>query len=334
MLNILLYWGTAFVGYIIGYKTKEKYINMNLLDKIPFAIIGILVFTMGMRMGSNKEIISKIGSIGLIALVFTVIVILGGVIAVSILRRLIGLDKYGYFHNKNVINSEVTVEVEKIEKYEEESQNHNHSTSILIVVSVLIGLAVGYFYIRNAVTDPDKFYDVTSLIMTVVLVILLGVIGFTLGRTGVVAKNLKHIGIKVILVPIAVIIGTTIAALLCALILKISAKESLAIAYGFGWYSFAPIAIANAGYHFAGAISFLHNVFREMFGLILIPILANKIGYVEITAMPGVAAMDVGMPIIEKATRPDIIVYSFLIGLTEGLIVPIIVPMALNIINF
>ena len=88
--------------------------------------------------------------------------------------------------------------------------------------------------------------------------------------------------------------------------------------------------ILQAGYPVASAISFLHNVIREIAGIIGIPFIAQKIGYVEACAVPGVAAMDVCMPIVERSAREDTVVYSFGIGLLMCLSVPIIVPLVIG----
>ena len=59
--------------------------------------------------------------------------------------------------------------------------------------------------------------------------------------------------------------------------------------------------------------------------------LAKKIGYIEVASLPGVAGMDILIPIIEKATRQDIIVYSFAIGTMESLLVPLLVPLVIGL---
>ena len=80
------------------------------------------------------------------------------------------------------------------------------------------------------------------------------------------------------------------------------------------------------GYVTASAVSFLHNVMRELFSIVLIPAVAKKVGYIETTGMPGAAAMDVCLPIVEKSTRSDIAVYSFVSGVILSILVPILVP--------
>ena len=46
--------------------------------------------------------------------------------------------------------------------------------------------------------------------------------------------------------------------------------------------------------------------------------------------MPGAAAMDVCLPIVEKATRSDIAVYSFVSGVILSILVPVLVPVIIG----
>ena len=95
-----------------------------------------------------------------------------------------------------------------------------------------------------------------------------------------------------------------------------SLKESIAICAGFGWYSYAPAIITAAGpqYAVAGAVAFLHNVMRETAGIIFIPLVARKLGYLEAISIPGIGTMDVCMPIVEQSCRQDTVVYGFVSG--------------------
>jgi len=69
---------------------------------------------------------------------------------------------------------------------------------------------------------------------------------------------------------------------------------------------------------------------RELFSILLIPLVARRIGYIETTGMPGAAAMDVCLPIVEKSTRSDIAVYSFVSGVIMSTLVPIMVPLIIG----
>ena len=95
------------------------------------------------------------------------------------------------------------------------------------------------------------------------------------------------------------------------------------------WYTMAPSVIASAGHTMASAVSFLHNVLREMLGIILLPVIAGKIGYIEAITIPGTASTDVCLPIIERVCNSETVAYSFCTGMlmciTSAALVPIII---------
>ena len=57
-----------------------------------------------------------------------------------------------------------------------------------------------------------------------------------------------------------------------------SLREAMAVGAGFGWYSLAPGIIMDAGLIEASAVSFLHNVLREIISILFLPFVAEKIG--------------------------------------------------------
>lgn len=325
MAYVALYWSVMLIGYFIGSKLRPKAHQFNFMGTVMLVCISLLVLLMGIRMGSNEEVINNLGSIGFMALGITIALMLGGVLAITVTRKILKINKQGLLVGQEI---EEQQEADGDNREEEKSSN---AMTWAIIIFVIAGLLLGYFVVRTQVEDIDRFNEISGTVMTVGLSIMLTVIGFDMGLAGTVVKHLKTIGLRVIAFPIAVFIGTTVVGLLLSLFLDFSVKELLAISYGFGWYTFAPVAISNAGYVIAGAVSFMHNVFRELGGIVLIPILAKKIGYIEVTALPGVAAMDIGLPIVEKATRQDIIVYSFAIGILQSLLVPMLVPLVIGL---
>ena len=97
-----------------------------------------------------------------------------------------------------------------------------------------------------------------------------------------------------------------------------------------GWYTFAPVLLSDYSAQIS-AISFLHNVMRELFGLMLIPVVAKYIGYVEAVGLPGGAAMDVGVAVVDRVAGPNAAVYSFVAGLILSVCVPILVPFIIGL---
>ena len=63
---------------------------------------------------------------------------------------------------------------------------------------------------------------------------------------------------------------------------------------------------------------------------IKIPLAARKIGYLEAASIPGIAAMDVCIPIVGRACRPDTVIYSFAIGAIMCAVTSVGVPLIMG----
>ena len=199
--------------------------------------------------------------------------------------------------------------------------------TIFIVVCVAAGIAAGYYASGHWITDAESFSSRISFVISAGLMLLLLFIGMDLGLDGTVFANFKKVGLRVLVFPAATAVGTLASCAVCALFLPVTVKEGLAIGSGFAWYSLAPGIILDAGHIMAGTISFMHNVMREVFSIILIPIVARKIGYVECTGLCGSTGMDVCLPVVERATSGNIAVYSFVSGFVLSMSVPLLVPL-------
>ncbi len=196
--------------------------------------------------------------------------------------------------------------------------------SKIVLASVGAGLFVGYYFL------PESFISVSDNILVFGLTILLFFIGVDIGLEGKAIENIKKVGLKIIIFPISVIVGTYSGSVLASLFLPISTLDSLIVSSGFGWYSLAPIMIAEKSAELS-AIAFIHNVFREFFAILLIPFVAKHIGYVETTSLPGAAAMDVCLPVVEKSTTNTVAIYAFISGLVISMGVPILVGLFLQL---
>lgn len=194
----------------------------------------------------------------------------------------------------------------------------------LVIGSVAVGIGLGYAVL------PQWVIESADNIIVAGLSILLLLIGIDIGRAGTIVENFKKAGLKILVFPVANVLGTFAGAVVGSLFLSVTAVEALTVGSGFSWYSLAPMLIEPQSAELA-AMSFMHNVMRELFGIILIPVVAQKIGYIETTALPGAAAMDVCIPIVERTTTPDVAVYSFVMGVVLSICVPCFVPLFLGI---
>lgn len=320
MQDAVMYLGSCVLGYFAGLPLRKWSARLTWLDPAQNFLVLFLIFAMGLRIGSNEEAVRSIGSYGLYALVFTVVVLLFSMLSVSLIRRLLGYDRYGEK------GSSGNAPGRPQEAY---GVSGTGSNTLKMVGLVAAGLLIGHLLVKNGVLNAETLGTASGKCITVGLCSLLVMIGMSLGLEGKIASDIRSAGRIAFILPLAVAAGTFAGSALCSLFLPISLRECFAIGSGFGWYSLSSGIILDAGYVAAGTIAFMHNVMRELFSVIFIPVAAQKCGWLEAVALPGSPAMDVCLPVAARATNARIGICSFVTGFLLSLAVPFIVPLFL-----
>ena len=202
-------------------------------------------------------------------------------------------------------------------------------SSVIICLMVICGMLLGYFVLPQLIS-PERFEEISGNLLVIGLCIMLGSVGFSMGLDGSIVRVMRGAGLGVVLVPIFSVIGSLLAGVVYALLSPVTLREGLAISAGFGWYTMAPSVISGAGHAVAGAISFLHNVLRETMGLIFLPLIASKIGYIEAITLPGTASTDLCLPLVEKYCNPETMAYSFCTGMLMCITCAALVPLIIG----
>lgn len=195
----------------------------------------------------------------------------------------------------------------------------------IIIVSILIGMGCGYFVF------PPEILSNMDKVASISLFALIFLVGIDIGGNKKIFKDLKKVGLKVLLIPFGGIVGSLVGGLLVGFLFNMAINESLAIGSGFGWYSISGIMLKEMGGDTLGAVAFLTNVFREILTVILIPILAKRLNGYTAIAPAGATSMDTTLPLIAKATNPEIAVISFINGVIMSSLVPVFVTFFYNL---
>lgn len=331
MEDLILYLCMAAIGYVIGVFMRKQREKLWWTGKVQMFSITLLVVAMGSRMGANDEVIKNLHSIGFYALIITIFVLVFSVGGIFFTRKLMGIDRYGRLFNKNIKEEGTAKKEEVMNGSQEKASKKIDTMTVIIVVAVFVGMGIGYFVVNKVFDDFETFNNAAGMGIKIGLCILLAFVGLDLGLDESVKDNFRKVGFRVIAFPIVTGISTLAGATVCSLFLPINVKEALCIGAGYGWYSLAPGIILEHGMVTVSAISFMHNVLRELLAILFIPTVAKKIGFIETTSMPGAAAMDVCLPIIEKSTGSTIAIYSFISGLVLSLAVPFVVPIFISL---
>ncbi|MCR5034867.1 MAG: lysine exporter LysO family protein [Clostridia bacterium] len=322
MITLLLYLAVTIVGYFIGARLKKQNKTWKWVGDLQTLVIIVLVFLMGSRIGASEEIVSSLGTIGLISFVFTIIIMLVTVVAFTVVRRIMGFDRYGKRGTAQATSAKTTALGGA--SAEEAPAPKLNSLTLIMVVFVAVGIAAGYLFL------PDGFIAATGTLLTITLCALLVLVGIDIGTEGTLATNFKSAGWRVVVFPFVSIGAMLLGCVIASLFLPFSLQDSLCIGSGLGWYSLAAAMLVDFSAK-VSALCFMHCVIREVVGILLIPVCAKRLGYIECYCLPGASSMDVCLPLVEKATDSTIAVYSFVNGVVLSASVAVLVSIFMSL---
>ncbi len=309
LMNLAIYVALVAVGVLLGSRPFCQKRELPWLGKFQFLALMLLIAALGVKLGANEEVVTSLGSIGLSALFLTVMAMAGSLLCVLLVRKyLLKLDRWGRHHEDR----------EEGEEKRGPAQKVDHSSTFFIVGAVVLGMAAGRFLL------PPQASEACGTIIDFGLYLLLFLVGVDMGKQGGVWDSIRQAGFGVLLIPVAVVAGTFAGAVLAGLFLPMGIKDSMAASAGLGWYSLAPTLLEKYSLS-VSAVSFLSNVMREIFSILLVPVIARRIGYVEAVAPCGATAMDTLLPMVVSSTSERITVYSFVSGVVLSLAVPVLV---------
>lgn len=191
--------------------------------------------------------------------------------------------------------------------------------TIKIIIVLAAGILSGYFIL------PEVIYDYTGLFMDIGLCCLLFFVGIDIGNNKKAFTDLKKTGLRILVIPAAIIFGSLFGGFIASTILGMRLNEGMAVASGLSWYTLSAIILTPYSAEL-GTLAFLSNVFREIITIISIPLIAKHIGYLETIGAGAAISMDTGLPVITKNTNSEVVVVSFISGVILSLSVTVLVP--------
>ncbi|MBT4351136.1 lysine exporter LysO family protein [archaeon] len=191
---------------------------------------------------------------------------------------------------------------------------------VFIIGSMILGILLSYFSIIPNIPFLDNLTQI-------VLMIMLFTVGFDVGGNKKVFIDLKKKGLKIILIPIGIAIGSLLFSVLISFFSELTIWETLAIGSGMGYYSLSSIIITNAMGPMIGAIAFLTNMFREVITIIFTPLFVKLFGKLSAVASGGAPAMDTALGVIKKYTNDEIAFISIMSGVILTILIPFLVTL-------
>lgn len=201
--------------------------------------------------------------------------------------------------------------------------------SLIILFMFFGGIAVGKFGFVPESFPADE-------LATWALYVLIAIVGYDLGNRSF-SKTIRSITPRVILLPIATIVGTLLFTCVVGMIFMpgIELNDCLAIGSGMGYYSLSSMLIvdlraASVGAQIAaelGIIALLANLIREMIALVGMPVIRKMFGYYAPICASGVTSIDVTMPMIMRTCGAEAMPLAVIHGAVLEFAVPVLVTL-------
>lgn len=255
-------------------------------------MVWFLLFALGLSAGMDDNIVNGFARVGMAAFVFALAGIAGAMLAAKAVYCL-------FFKNMDKKSDDGGAPVKGGLK-----------GSLVIVSFFAAGLLAGVSGLLPAdfpVGEISKW----------ALYALLLFVGLGIGSDSRFSEIVKTVRPKLLLVPLATIVGTLSFSALAALLLGFSGTaafmtvpDGLAVGGGFTYYSLSSVLITQlktpvigaAGAAWLGTVALLTNVFKEIAVLLGAPIMTKLAGPLAPVCVGGAASMDVLLPSITAAS--------------------------------
>ena len=310
--------GGMFAGFVL-YKTAAE-VSVRLQSPVDFITkwnIRLLLFLLGFGIGRDSELLAGIPVFGFKGFLIALAGIAGSVAAA---RLLMGEGTASENINPDSINKDgagqggggkIGLDFAKM------------TASFVVVFSFIAGLPAGVFFpvMTEVPFDPAE----------VSLMLLMFLVGFSVGSDPGVLEMIKKYGIKLFLMPVSVIIGTLSAVSVLALLWpSMPLKESLAVGAGFGYYSLSSLVIKEISGDEWAAVALLSNIFREIITLLAAPLLVKIAGPSAPAAAGGATSMDTTLAVTLQYSGKNWVVSAVFSGIVLTVLVPFLVAFILN----
>lgn len=310
-------------------------------------LIWLLLFLLGIEVGSNEMIVRSLPTLGVEALLLSTAATLGCCVLAWALWRVSKNNSTQENAKKETLET-LTEEIssDKKSSAEEETSAVEEETSadkegnpaenkglqgssLLRGLKVMKGslIVVGFFVI-GLLGGIEKMVPSWLLDGDVSFVALCGLllfVGLGIGLNPEMKKEVRSLSPRMALLPVVTIIGSWLGALLIWTVLHRTLSDCMAINSGFAYYSLSSIFITEYRGAELGTIALLANIIREMLTLLGAPLMARWFGPLAPISAGGATTMDTTLPILSQTVGQRYVALSIYHGFVVDFTVPFLV---------
>lgn len=275
---------------------------------IDIALV-ILMLVIGLNIGISPQVMDNMGSIvfecGIISLAA---IFVSALLVILCEKTILPLEET----RKKFISDA---------KAMDGGEGHFSPLIIIMPAGIVIGVIFGHFIFPNF---PVPILDV---VLTLSLILLYVGVGVSLGENKRVFLYIKQLGARLLVLPAVIFIGSILGGAIVGALMDIPMGYAVISASGMGYYSLTGAAMTDFYGIEAGTYGFIVNVFRDVFTILLMPVLVRMSKGSPI-ASGAAGCMDTMLVPVTKAVGVELGIVALISGTILTFVVPVWLPLS------
>lgn len=292
LLIILL---PLFLGYLIPIRRTNI---VRGISRLLGWMVYIILFFMGISLAFLDNLSSNLQLVFFYSTVFFICTFSANLIALFILNK---RWRWKAAHSSQQLPSRLKMLLESLQ------------LCAVVVVGFLLGLTQ-WAWLKNA-----------EQASTFALIFLLLLVGIQLRNSGMTLRQIT-LNRRGMVIALVVAISALFGGVLAAWLLNLPYSTGLAMASGYGWYSLSGIMLSDALGPVLGSSAFFNDLFRELFAILLIPVLIrNNVN--SAIGICGATSMDFTLPVLQRSGGVDVVPAAIVNGFILSLLAPVLMAL-------
>ena len=291
--------GILLAGFLLGLLLKGR-VKLP-TSAITMASICLLLFILGLEIGGNDELLGNLPTMGLTALIVTVLAVLGSVVLARLFTKKEEMAGDGTPRAEASGGAAQATEASGAGTPPAGAPPAETPTGGLRDSLIIVGCFVAGVLVALAEWLPEGLP--MGQITAWGLYVLLVCVGFGLGMDEGFFASLKTLPLRSLLLPLVTIVGSLAGGLMAWWVVSLmhttapGLADTLAVTSGFGYYSLSSVLLDEARGPMIATIALASNLLRELLTLLTAPLLRRWFGPYAVIASGGATSMDTTLPV-------------------------------------
>ncbi len=288
-------------------------------DRLMNLALVVLMAVIGINIGTSEEVMGNLGKIGAGCLLISLAAIWCSVgLVVLCERTVMPLEKI-----RLQVAAESAGAMQSVGSAEAADDEKRGFSPLVLVMPgfILAGILVGWLLLGG----HEAVWLDTAL--TVSLVFLYAGVGVSLASNKSVFGYIRRLGLRILFLPLAIFLGCMLGGFLAGLILGVPIAWAVTSASGMGYYSLTGAFMTETWGIEAGTYGFIVNVSRDVFTVLLLPVLI-RISKGSPIASGAAGCMDTMLVPVSRYVGPELSLAALISGTILTFVVPVWLPVA------